>query len=199
MLGQHAVIPQGKLRFALTCRYVKPGDIPADQHWKGDYRDDPSYHYDGDDAKGDVHIGPDDQNAVTKTPAQQPSHLVQSEVQPVPKTADIPAISTTPLQADESHTSDSDTTPATPGHPLDAVAVDEPGLAIDRQPQDNATLGADGFLALLSSSQRHEASDGFESSTLLCSANQKESVLSTPTTTTATIAQPPTVPIEADI
>ena len=48
-VDQHAVTPSGKLRFALTCRYVKPELVSTDQHWKGDYLDDPADHYHGDE------------------------------------------------------------------------------------------------------------------------------------------------------
>lgn len=36
-LPQHAVTPKGKLRYGLTCRYVKPGNIPLAERWKGDF------------------------------------------------------------------------------------------------------------------------------------------------------------------
>lgn len=40
--------PNGKLRFALTSRFVKPEKYKNDV-WKGEYEEDPSYHYDGDE------------------------------------------------------------------------------------------------------------------------------------------------------
>lgn len=51
---EHAVHPSGKLRFALTCRYVDPGLVDRNQHWKGDYVDDPDYQYDGDENRTDT-------------------------------------------------------------------------------------------------------------------------------------------------
>lgn len=47
---QHSVIPSGKLRFALTCRYVRPELVDPAQHWKGDYTAPPGSVYDGDEA-----------------------------------------------------------------------------------------------------------------------------------------------------
>ena len=32
---QHCVIPRGNLRYAMTCRFIKPELIDASQHWKG--------------------------------------------------------------------------------------------------------------------------------------------------------------------
>lgn len=45
------MIPSGKLRFALTCRYVRPELVDAAQHWKGDYSTDQEVitAYDGDE------------------------------------------------------------------------------------------------------------------------------------------------------
>ena len=34
---EHAVVPKGKLRYALTCRYVKPENIPEAERWKGQF------------------------------------------------------------------------------------------------------------------------------------------------------------------
>lgn len=34
---EHAVMPKGKLRYGLTCRYVEPGSIDAEERWKGDF------------------------------------------------------------------------------------------------------------------------------------------------------------------
>lgn len=36
--SQHQVVPQGKLRFALTTRYVNPAKIPKEEHWKGAFK-----------------------------------------------------------------------------------------------------------------------------------------------------------------
>lgn len=36
--SQHQVVPQGKLRFALTTRFVKPENIPENERWKGDFQ-----------------------------------------------------------------------------------------------------------------------------------------------------------------
>ncbi|KAK2739436.1 hypothetical protein FQN57_006565 [Myotisia sp. PD_48] len=46
---EHSVIPSGRLRFALTARYVKPDQVPASEHWKGDLTPDPELEYDGDE------------------------------------------------------------------------------------------------------------------------------------------------------
>ena len=46
---QHAVIPEGALRFALTARYVKPEFVPETEHWKGDFIPKPEFEYDGDE------------------------------------------------------------------------------------------------------------------------------------------------------
>lgn len=34
---QHTVIPKGKLRYGLTCRHIKPENIPMAERWKGDF------------------------------------------------------------------------------------------------------------------------------------------------------------------
>lgn len=47
-LSQHEVVPKGKLRFALTSRYVIPDMVDKSEHWKGEYELDPSEIYDGD-------------------------------------------------------------------------------------------------------------------------------------------------------
>ncbi len=47
---QHSVIPSDKLRFALTCRYVRPELVDASQHWKGDHTAELGAVYDGDEA-----------------------------------------------------------------------------------------------------------------------------------------------------
>ena len=47
-LLQHQVLPDDKLRFALTCRYIKPKEVPASEHWKGDYDANIVAEYDGD-------------------------------------------------------------------------------------------------------------------------------------------------------
>ncbi|KAF3897440.1 Oxoglutarate/iron-dependent dioxygenase [Trichophyton interdigitale] len=46
---EHSVIPSGRLRFALTARYVMPDQVPASEHWKGDYDPIPEFEYDGDE------------------------------------------------------------------------------------------------------------------------------------------------------
>lgn len=40
--------PKDKLRFGLTGRYIKPENIPVEEHWKGDFIIDPEKVYDGD-------------------------------------------------------------------------------------------------------------------------------------------------------
>lgn len=45
---EHAIIPEGKLRYAMTCRYVKPENIPKEDHWKAVYHIDAADMYDGD-------------------------------------------------------------------------------------------------------------------------------------------------------
>ena len=47
--SQHQVVPQGKLRFALTTRYVEPNNIPETEHWKGEFDTDFVNGYDGGD------------------------------------------------------------------------------------------------------------------------------------------------------
>ncbi|KZF22959.1 hypothetical protein L228DRAFT_283021 [Xylona heveae TC161] len=43
---EHSVIPEGRLRFALTCRHVKPELIAEDRRWKGEFVRQP---YNGDE------------------------------------------------------------------------------------------------------------------------------------------------------
>ena len=45
---EHSIIPEGKLRFGLTCRYIKPEQIPESEHWKGEFNIDPAESYTGD-------------------------------------------------------------------------------------------------------------------------------------------------------
>ena len=45
---QHAVKPTGDLRFALTCRYVKPEKVKPEFHYKGDYDEAAFEQYSGD-------------------------------------------------------------------------------------------------------------------------------------------------------
>jgi len=45
---EHSVVPEGKLRFALTCRYIKPEQISENEHWKGKFNIDPKDLYTGD-------------------------------------------------------------------------------------------------------------------------------------------------------
>lgn len=45
---EHAIIPDGKLRYAMTCRYVKPENIPEEDHWKAKFHIDAADMYDGD-------------------------------------------------------------------------------------------------------------------------------------------------------
>ena len=52
---EHSVVPEGKLRFALTCRYVNPARIPETEHWKGKFSFDPAELY-----TGDVDLAADD-------------------------------------------------------------------------------------------------------------------------------------------
>ena len=40
--------PKGKLRYGLTGRYIKPENIPTEEHWKGDFTIKPEDEYDGD-------------------------------------------------------------------------------------------------------------------------------------------------------
>lgn len=47
-LSQHEVVPKGKLRFALTSRYIIPDMVDKSEHWKGEFELDPSEVYDGD-------------------------------------------------------------------------------------------------------------------------------------------------------
>lgn len=41
-------MPDGKLRFALTARYIRPELIDPENHWKGNYTPDPTLVYNGD-------------------------------------------------------------------------------------------------------------------------------------------------------
>lgn len=54
---EHSIIPEGKLRFGLTCRYVDPARISEEEHWKGSFHIDPANLY-----TGDVDITADDAN-----------------------------------------------------------------------------------------------------------------------------------------
>ena len=40
--------PSGKLRFALTCRYIKPEMVAPELHWKADYDHNVGHKYYGD-------------------------------------------------------------------------------------------------------------------------------------------------------
>ncbi|KAI9788744.1 MAG: hypothetical protein M1816_006601 [Peltula sp. TS41687] len=53
---EHSVHNSGKLRFALTCRYIRPELIEEDQHYKGDYVCNDDYQYDGDISGTDITI-----------------------------------------------------------------------------------------------------------------------------------------------
>ncbi|KAF6226736.1 hypothetical protein HO173_012339 [Letharia columbiana] len=46
--NEHGVMPKGKLRFGLTGRYIKPENIPVEEHWKGEFTIAPEKVYDGD-------------------------------------------------------------------------------------------------------------------------------------------------------
>ena len=46
--SKHMVTPTDKLRFGLTCRYVKPGMVPEEMRNMGDLELDPAAAYDGD-------------------------------------------------------------------------------------------------------------------------------------------------------
>lgn len=46
--SQHMVTPTDKLRFGLTCRYVKPEMVPEAMRSMGDLTLDPAKAYDGD-------------------------------------------------------------------------------------------------------------------------------------------------------
>ena len=39
---------KGKLRYGLTGRYIKPENIPQEEHWKGEFTIKPEDVYDGD-------------------------------------------------------------------------------------------------------------------------------------------------------
>ena len=45
---EHSVVPEGKLRFGLTCRYIDPAGIPEKEHWKGEHKIDLADIYTGD-------------------------------------------------------------------------------------------------------------------------------------------------------
>ncbi|QKX61042.1 uncharacterized protein TRUGW13939_08188 [Talaromyces rugulosus] len=44
---EHTVISEDKLRFALTARYIKPDQVPEEEHHKGDFELEPDQVYDG--------------------------------------------------------------------------------------------------------------------------------------------------------
>jgi hypothetical protein len=44
---QHSVVPEDKLRFALTARYIKPKEVPVEDHPKGVFSLGPDFKYDG--------------------------------------------------------------------------------------------------------------------------------------------------------
>lgn len=50
---QHQVVPQDKLRFALTARFVKPENIPESERWKGDFEHSGTGYYELDDGLDD--------------------------------------------------------------------------------------------------------------------------------------------------
>ena len=45
---KHSIVPEEKLRFALTGRYIRPELIDPANHWKGDYTPNPAFIYNGD-------------------------------------------------------------------------------------------------------------------------------------------------------
>ncbi|MCJ1232791.1 hypothetical protein MMC14_000745 [Varicellaria rhodocarpa] len=45
---EHGVVHDCKLRFALTCRFIKPSEVDPSQHWKGNYDTSIVSEYDGD-------------------------------------------------------------------------------------------------------------------------------------------------------
>ncbi|KAK2774206.1 hypothetical protein FQN53_003714 [Emmonsiellopsis sp. PD_33] len=46
---EHSVVPDGKLRFAMTARYVRPDQVDQSEHWKGELVPNPAFEYDGDE------------------------------------------------------------------------------------------------------------------------------------------------------
>jgi hypothetical protein len=44
---EHTVVSEDKLRFALTARYVKPDQVPEEEHHKGEFELEPHQVYDG--------------------------------------------------------------------------------------------------------------------------------------------------------
>ena len=63
---QHAVKPTGDLRFALTCRYVKPEKVKPEFHYKGDYDEAAFEQYSGDTIRKDdaVEVSPKQEDTV---------------------------------------------------------------------------------------------------------------------------------------
>ena len=51
---QHSVVPNGGLRFALTCRHILPHKVAKEDHHLGDFDVDAFPEYDGDVAKEDA-------------------------------------------------------------------------------------------------------------------------------------------------
>ena len=45
---QHAVVPSGKLRYAMTARYVRPELVNSAEHWRGNFTVAHGNAYDGD-------------------------------------------------------------------------------------------------------------------------------------------------------
>ena len=60
------VAPTDKLRFGLTCRFVKPQCVPEDMRTLGDLTVDPAKAYDGDLALYDDHMKKYNAGRVTK-------------------------------------------------------------------------------------------------------------------------------------
>ena len=60
------VAPTDKLRFGLTCRFVKPEFVPEDMRTLGDLTVDPAKAYDGDLALYDDHMKKYNAGKVTK-------------------------------------------------------------------------------------------------------------------------------------
>ena len=54
-------MPKGKLRYALTGRYIKPENIPVAEHWKGEFTIAPDKVYDGDLALFKAHFPEDEE------------------------------------------------------------------------------------------------------------------------------------------
>ncbi|KAL9077233.1 MAG: hypothetical protein Q9161_000499 [Pseudevernia consocians] len=63
---EHAVKPKGKLRFGLTGRYIKPEDIPVEEHWKGEFSIPPEKVYDGDLALFRAHFSDEEEEEEEK-------------------------------------------------------------------------------------------------------------------------------------